>query len=209
MVVNINSPGGDVFEGVAIYNLLRAHGKRVTVNVVGLAASAASVIAMAGDEVLMGDGAFLMIHNAWTLAIGNRHDLRATADQIEPIDEAMAQLYAARSGMSEVDAAALMDKETWLNPRTAVEIGLADGLMPSNQIKTDEREAKASAVRRVEAALRASGMPQAEAKKLISEFKAGLRDVPGNGERDAASNQDADAANIKSIISVLTRKNHV
>ncbi len=72
LTVNVNSPGGDFFEGVAIYNLLREHKAKVTVNVMGIAASAASVIAMAGDEILMGDGAFLMIHNAWTVAIGIR-----------------------------------------------------------------------------------------------------------------------------------------
>ncbi|HEC0958195.1 TPA: Clp protease ClpP, partial [Klebsiella pneumoniae] len=79
VVVNINSPGGDFFEGVAIYNLLREHPGRVTVQVMGLAASAASVIAMAGDEILMGDGSFLMIHNAWAVAIGNRHDMADAA----------------------------------------------------------------------------------------------------------------------------------
>lgn len=71
VVVNVNSPGGDFFEGVAIYNLLREHAGKVTVRVLGVAASAASVIAMAGDEILMGDGSFLMIHNAWAVAVGN------------------------------------------------------------------------------------------------------------------------------------------
>lgn len=79
VTVNVNSPGGDFFEGVAIYNLLREHQGKVTVRVMGLAASAASVIAMAGDEILMGDGSFLMIHNAWAVAIGNRHDMADAA----------------------------------------------------------------------------------------------------------------------------------
>ena len=110
MVVNINSPGGDFFEGVAIYNLLREHQGRVTVQVMGLAASAASVIAMAGDQILMGDGSFLMIHNAWAVAIGNRHDMADAAKLLEPFDTAMAKVYAARSGVTEAEAARMMDE---------------------------------------------------------------------------------------------------
>ena len=87
VVVNINSPGGDFFEGVAI-SKLREHQGRVTVQVMGLAASAASVIAMAGDQILMGDGSFLMIHNAWAVAIGNRHDMADAAKLLEPFDTA-------------------------------------------------------------------------------------------------------------------------
>ncbi|TGS62874.1 head maturation protease, ClpP-related, partial [Mesorhizobium sp. M1C.F.Ca.ET.176.01.1.1] len=112
LTVNVNSPGGDFFEGVAIYNLLREHKAKVTVNVMGLAASAASVIAMAGDEILMGDGAFLMIHNAWTVAIGNRHDIAQAAEVLAPFDAAMAKVYSQRAGISEAEAAALMDKAT-------------------------------------------------------------------------------------------------
>ena len=74
VTVNINSPGGDMFEGLAIYNLLREYQGKVTVKVLGLAASAASIIAMAGDDIQIGRGAFLMIHNCWVVAIGNRHD---------------------------------------------------------------------------------------------------------------------------------------
>ena len=76
VTVNINSPGGDMFEGLAIYNLLREYQGKVTVKVLGIAASAASIIAMAGDDIQIGRGAFLMIHNCWVVAMGNRHDLR-------------------------------------------------------------------------------------------------------------------------------------
>jgi ATP-dependent Clp protease protease subunit len=98
VIVNINSPGGDVFEGIAIYNRLREHQGQITVKVLGLAASAASVIAMAGDNVQIGASSFLMIHNAWVLAIGNRHDMREVADFLEPFDRALADVYVARSG---------------------------------------------------------------------------------------------------------------
>src|SRR5690606_15957176 len=98
VTVNVNSPGGDMFEGLAIYNLLREHKGEVTVKVLGLAASAASVIAMAGDTVQVARAGFLMIHNAWVCACGNRHDMRDIADTLEPFDRAMADIYAARTG---------------------------------------------------------------------------------------------------------------
>ncbi|WP_034085582.1 head maturation protease, ClpP-related, partial [Pseudomonas aeruginosa] len=98
VTVNINSPGGDVFEGLAIYNLLREHKGKVTVNIIGLAASAASFIAMAGDEIRIGRAAFLMIHNAWLIAMGNRNDLREIADWLEPFDMTLADIYAQRTG---------------------------------------------------------------------------------------------------------------
>ena len=84
VTVNINSPGGDLFEGLAIYSLLKEHKGAVTVKVLSLAASAASIIAMAGDQIQVARAGFFMIHNAWTLAIGNRHDLRDIADFLEP-----------------------------------------------------------------------------------------------------------------------------
>src|SRR5690625_4941230 len=98
VVVNINSPGGDVFEGLAIYNLLREHEGHVTVKILGLAASAASVIAMAGDEIQIARAGFMMIHNTWVVAAGDRNALRDIADMLEPFDGALADIYAARSG---------------------------------------------------------------------------------------------------------------
>src|SRR5690606_18216998 len=114
VTVNLNSPGGDMFEGLAIYNLLREHPGEVTVKVLGLAASAASIIAMAGDEVQVPRAGFLMIHNAWVIAAGNRNELRGVADYLEPFDAAMADIYAARTGDSLDDMAALIDAETWI-----------------------------------------------------------------------------------------------
>lgn len=203
VTVNINSPGGDFFEGVAIYNLLRAHPAKVTVNVMGLAASAASVIAMAGDEIRMGDGAFLMIHNAWALAIGNRHDLAAAAEQLAPFDAAMAGVYAARTGKPAADMAALMDNETWLGATDAVDAGFADGVLDRGATAEAGASASASAVRRTEAALRASGMPRSAAQKLISELKSSLSDSAGNaGLSDSAVHDDA-AELLRNVINGL------
>ncbi len=172
VTVNINSPGGDFFEGVGIYSLLRDHPHKVTVKVMGLAASAASVIAMAGDEVQISDAGFLMVHNAWAIALGNRHDMRAAADTLEPFDEAMADLYAARAGVGKTEAAAWMDAETWFNAGRAIGAGLADGLLPSTEIaESEDGQARAmAAARRVEASLARQGMPRSERRALIGEL---------------------------------------
>lgn len=184
VTVNINSPGGDMFEGLAIYNLLREHKGEVTTKVLGLAASAGSIVAMAGDKVQIARAGFLMIHNAWVIAIGNRNDLRETADYLEPFDRAMADIYAARTGEDIKAMQKLMDAESWIGGSAAVEDGFADELLPSDQVENKDGKAKASAVRRMEAALRASGMPKSEAMRLISEFKSGQGDPVGNGEGD-------------------------
>jgi ATP-dependent Clp protease, protease subunit len=184
VTVNVNSPGGDMFEGLAIYNLLREHKGEVTVKVLGLAASAASIIAMAGDTVQVARAGFLMIHNAWVVAVGNRNDLRDFADTLEPFDTAMADIYAARTGRDQKAMAKLMDAETWIGGAAAVEDGFADELLPSDQVRQDASKASASAVRRVETALRAAGMPKSEAMRLISELKSSAGDPAGSGEGD-------------------------
>jgi ATP-dependent Clp protease protease subunit len=184
VTVNLNSPGGDMFTGLAIYSLLREHQGHVTVKVLSLAASAASVIAMAGDTVQVARAGFLMIHNAWVVAAGNRNDYRELADWLEPFDAAMADIYAARTGEENKAMAKLMDAESWIGGSSAIEQGFADELLPSDQVQHGEAKAQAHAARRLEAALRASGMPKSEAMRLISEFKAGVGDPAGGGEGD-------------------------
>lgn len=193
VTVNINSPGGDMFTGMAIYNMLREHPGHVTINVLGMAASAASVIAMGGDDVRVARAGFLMIHNAWIWVPGNRHELREYADYLEPFDATMADIYAARTGADAAAMQTLMDAESWIGGSAAVEQGFADGLLASDQIEDGGAHPASLAVRRVENALRASGMPRSEAMRLISEFKAGLRDAPSNGERDATDKAAAKA----------------
>lgn len=191
VTVNVNSPGGDMFEGLAIYNLLREHDGEVTVKVLGLAASAASVIAMAGDTVQIGRAGFLMIHNAWIVAMGNRHDMAELSEWLAPFDAAMAGIYSARSGMPADEVSALMDAESWIGGEAAIAHGLADELLPSDQVVRESGSAKASAVRRMEAALRASGLPRSEAQRLISEFKSGLSDSAGSGSDAEHSQSDS------------------
>src|SRR5690606_14322452 len=140
-----------------------------------------SVIAMAGDVVQVARAGFLMIHNAWIVAAGNRHDLREYADFLEPFDASMADIYAARTGMDVKDVQKVMDNETWIGGSDAVEQGFADALLPSDEIQKSDEKKSAHAWRRAEAAFQAAGMPQSEAKRLISEIKSGLRDVAGSG----------------------------
>lgn len=166
VTVNINSPGGDMFEGLAIYNLLREYEGRVTVKVLGLAASAASVIAMAGDDVQIGRGAFLMIHNCWVYAMGNRHDLAQIAADMAPFDNAMSDIYQARSGLDATTVNRMMDGETYIGGSEAVEKGFADSLLSADEIADDD-ESPAAALRKLDALLAKANTPRSERRKLL------------------------------------------
>lgn len=173
--VQINSPGGDMFEGIAVYNVLREHPHDVTVKVMGMAASAASIIAMAGDTVEIGAASFLMIHNCWVLAMGNRHDMRETAEFLEPFDGAMVDVYAARSGQKAEDIAKWMDAETFMSGSQAIERGFADALLAADKITTDEK-AKASdrqvnELRAMELQLVSAGLTRTQARDRINKIK--------------------------------------
>jgi ATP-dependent Clp protease protease subunit len=187
VTVKINSPGGDMFEGIAIYNLLREHPARVTVEVVGWAASAASIIAMAGDEIRMGLGSFMMIHNAWGCVCGNRHDMRDAATLFDGFDGALADIYVARTGVERDEVVALMDGETFMGATDAVERGFADTV--DNGLTADELEPDARASvhgkRRLDAALARSGMPRSERRRLMNESLSGTHDAAPPATHDA------------------------
>ncbi|SEK37323.1 Clp protease [Kosakonia sacchari] len=187
VTVNINSPGGDMFEGLAIYNLLREYEGKVTVKVLGLAASAASIIAMAGDEVQIGRGAFLMIHNCWVVAMGNRHDLEKVATEMVPFDKAMADIYSARSGLKTADIESMMDGETYIGGSEAVDKGFADSLLSADEISTDD-ESPAAALRKLDALLAKTNTPRAERRKLIKALTGGMSGAatPTDGTPGAA-----------------------
>lgn len=137
--VHINSYGGEVAEGLAIYSALRRHKARVRTTCDGFACSIASVIFMAGDERLMSDASLLMIHNAWTSAIGvNAADLRKLADDMDTITSASKSAYMARVSITEDELTDLMDAETWISPSDAVDMGFA------TEIETFESGDKAS-----------------------------------------------------------------
>lgn len=191
VTVAINSPGGDVFEGIAIYNLLKEHSQPVTVKIIGIAASAASIIALAGDKVQIAKSAFFMIHNAWTIAVGNRHDMLAVADFLEPFDNAMAEVYADFSGLSISEVTDMMDKETYLNGTQAIEKGLATELLDSDKItNTESADAKALRADKILDTLMAkAGIPRSERRQLKKDY-AGTQNATGEGTLNATYNPE-------------------
>ena len=195
VVVNINSPGGDVFEGLAIYNLLREYKGHVTVRVLGVAASAASFIAMAADEIQIARAGFFMIHNAWTGVWGNRNDLRETADFLEQIDDTIADIYHVRSGLSMDELKADMDKERWINGRDAIDSGFADAFLPSDVVVEDIKNftKEKVAAHKADILLAKAGMSRSSRRELIQDLKG----TPG------ATNQATPSASNDVLESVL------
>ncbi len=197
VTVNINSPGGDLFEGLTIYNLLREHEGEVTIKVLGMAASAASVIAMAGDTVEIARGGFFMIHNAWSISIGDRNDHRNFADYLEPFDRAMGDIYSAHTGIDAVEIGEMMDRETWLGGQAAVDQGFADALLASSVIEESGDKGEQAAARKLDIALAKSGMPRSERRRLISELKSGMRSAAGGGTPGATTTDMPGAVELK------------
>lgn len=140
--VFINSDGGDVFAGQAIHSMLKRHTANVTVYIDGLAASIASVIAMAGDKVVMPRNAMMMIHNPWSFAVGNSQDFRSLADELDKIRESLIAAYQDKSGMTPDEIKSLLDAETWLTAEEAVAYGLADEIEQTKQVAASVRNGK-------------------------------------------------------------------
>lgn len=133
----INSPGGDVFAAAQIYNMLMDYDGKVNVYIDGLAASAASVIAMAGTTVSMSPVAMMMIHNPWTVAQGEARDMEKVITMLSEIKESIINAYELRTGLSRTKLSHLMDSETWFNAKKAVELGFADTILFSKEEKQD------------------------------------------------------------------------
>jgi ATP-dependent Clp protease, protease subunit len=123
VTVRIDSPGGDVFAGFAIYNQLVQHDGKVTVYVDGAAASAASIIAMAGDEVYLPETSVMMIHDPWTMAIGDSSDMKKTAELLDTIKDAIIPAYTAKTGLETEKISDMMSEETWLTGAQAAQMG--------------------------------------------------------------------------------------
>lgn len=174
VTVHINSPGGDVIAGAEIYSALREHSLNgegsVTVIVTGIAASAASIIAMAGDRILMHPVAYMMIHNPWTVAMGDAKELRKAAKVLDVIAEGLVSTYQARTGKDKEELEKMLANETWMSAATCVEEGFAD------EIYGVGSNAAASAVRPTMMSMKAHGlqeitarMPQEPEEPQISE----------------------------------------
>lgn len=131
--LRINSPGGDVFEASAISAAIRQHGGKTIAHIDGLCASAATDIACAADEVEIAEGGFYMIHNAWTISMGNKNDLRATADLLDKVDNVIINRYDQRTSLGAETLAAMCDAETWFTAQEAVDNKFADRLQPKDK----------------------------------------------------------------------------
>jgi len=205
--LHINSPGGLVFDGITIYNLLKQHPATVTTYIDGLAASIASVIALAGDKVIMAANALFMVHNPFGMVAGNANEMRDFADKLDKVRGSISTTYIAKTGKSEDDINDLMDAETWMTADEAMEAGFIDEIggeadmaacakfipvmakagfqhIPENIAKKGKHSA-----RDLERILRDGGCSEAMAKSILAEgFKGDQRDVaPVVDQRDVAA----------------------
>ena len=172
--VHINSYGGEVAEGLAIYNSLRNHPARVRTVCDGFACSAASVVFMAGDERVMNPASLLMIHNAWTSASGNAKELRKAADDLETISSASAEAYKARVNIPEEHLADLMDSETWITPADAVAWGFATEVLEEEQTETPSQSARAAVFQALADKPKPKEAPPQSEEKTLSTFLSAL-----------------------------------
>lgn len=171
ITLNINSPGGSVFDGIAMYNDLVEHGAVINVSVRGLAASAASFIAMAGDNIEIADHAFFMIHNAWAFAMGDADEMAKIAKTLSKIDAQLAGIYANKTGISVKEIREMMAEETWLDSGDAVKRGFADS------VSSDE-EAEATARFDVSSF---SNAPRALLRPLAQKVQPAANSAPAGG----------------------------
>lgn len=203
VTVEINSPGGNYFEGVACYNLLRRHSAPVTVHVLGIAASAASVIAMAGDEIMIAHNAEIMIHEARGMFFGTKSEMAEAMETLGHIDEAMCSTYAVRSGRPvEEFTAMIAGKDVFLTGQEAIDLGLADTILereaqmpvyaeaedfPSDQASLDKFLAK-------------QNMPRSARRDLFRAIKPGTPRADGSATPNAGPTPEA----LNSAIHILT-----
>ena len=201
--LRINSPGGNVFDGVAIYNALKKHDAKVITHIEALAASIASIIALAGDEVQIADNAFYMIHNPYTWAAGDAESMRKTANMLDKVTDSLIKTYTDKTGKSSAEIRQLMDDETWFNAEEAKEIGFADSITDEEDVDAafdlslynnvpeqvlNTLNAKKPSPRKLEHALReVGGLSNSDAKAMVAKGYKVLdhrEDEPGGSQRD-------------------------
>ncbi|WP_195454126.1 head maturation protease, ClpP-related [Ligilactobacillus ruminis] len=183
--VNINSNGGDVFAASEIYTLLSQHSGMVTVNIQGLAASAASVIAMAGDVVHISPTAQIMIHKAWTIADGNADDMAHTSEFLDGIDDSIMNAYVVKTGLDKSELSNMMAKETWLTANQAVDYGFADDVMDFGRPR--------------EPVLNSIGYPQVS-RAVVDRWKKAMASAEAyEKQKKTAENRDAEIVGKKEL----------
>lgn len=173
----INSPGGSVFEGIAIYNQLKRHKAKIIVHIDALAASIASVIAMAGDTIIMPKNSMLMVHNAWNIVMGNAKDLRKAADDLDRISNSAKQSYLEKAGEKITDEKMqeLLDADTWLSADLAFEYGLCDVVEEANQMAASISEKLFAQYKNVPTQLMEYKQKKENAQQVISAEEMAVR----------------------------------
>lgn len=209
--LRINSPGGSVFDGMAIYNAIRQHKSKVVAHVDGLAASISSVIALAADEVVMSDKAFFMIHDPWSISVGNAEILRKDAELLDKAGAMIAKTYIEKSGRPEKEILNYMKDETWFTASEALDVGLIDSIDKDVEDKEVSNlfdlsiyanvpdklrdSGPTPTERELEKILRDAGFSRSQAKAILTEgFRPELRDAvrvdaapPAEAQRDAVA----------------------
>lgn len=181
VTVSIHSPGGDVAEGVAIYNALRDCERPVSVKVLGIAASIASLIAMAGDTIEMPENTYMFLHNAWTLAVGDADDMREMADHLDTIDESIISTYRARTSLPRDEVISLMNSDSWLSATECQALGLCSTVKPAYEPSRRQALARNKAPDAVRAALVNARVPGA----VLAMFEGAPAPVAEAGIDDA------------------------
>lgn len=210
--LRMNSPGGSVFDGTAIYNALKQHESRIIVHIDGLAASIASIIAMAGDEVRAAENAFFMVHDPWSIVIGTAEMMREEADLLDKVSVTMAKTYQAKTGKSEEEILQYMAKETWFTGQEALDAGFVDFVEKLDE--NEQAKAKVSLFdlsafahvpdhlkaektlpteRETEKILRDAGFSRKQSEEILAKgYAEALRDAGADGDLSADGDNQGD-----------------
>lgn len=206
ILIRINSPGGDVFDGMALYNAIAAHPGGVITRIESLAASIGSVIAVAGKEVQAYKNTMMMIHNSWVLAMGNQYGLQEIIEIMQKVDENLIEAYTGKSKMGKREVAQMMKDTTWLNAKEMKEKGLIDTIIDGKAVRAQfdisvfscvpEELSEEINIRGLEQALRDAGLSKSKAKAVLAR---GWSALENEAEEEEVS------AQIKKVIKIITK----
>ncbi len=160
IIINLNSPGGDAFDGISIFNRLKRHNGKVTIHVDGWACSAASIIAMAADRLVMELGSMMMIHEAGSIVWGSKKDMRKEADVLEELEEGIIDIYMTKAKESREDIRNKVDEETWFSAKNALEIGFADVAQGVEEVEETEPQDRESVLNELQNILEPNKEPK-------------------------------------------------
>lgn len=190
--VEINSPGGDMFAGMAIYNMLRASGKKINVTVMGVAASSASLIAMAGDEIRMPKNTAMMIHKPWAVVAGNDDELRETADTLTKFNASVKQTYLSRTGIDEKELDEMLTTDTWLSADEALEKGFATEVVDEIKVNAKFDLARAELPEHIKAALKLVQASQEEGDEAARQQAEAEAEAAAAAEEERRAREEAE-----------------